>query len=82
DIEGYRLHAKSQICDWANFDADCAQLIETIRNRNATTAPFLFCSVPSSAADQLLCATRWTAKNHPPSENQRWRGERYHHDRI
>ncbi len=82
DIEGYRLHAKSHLCDWDNFDADCAQLIESIRERNATTAPFLFCSVPSTATDQLLCATRWTAKNHPPSENQRWRGERYHHDRI
>lgn len=82
DIEGYRLHAKSHICDWTNFDADCDQLIDSIRNRDATAAPFLFCSVPSSAADQLLCATRWTAKNHPPSESQRWRGERYHHDRI
>ncbi|MGY3495919.1 protein O-GlcNAc transferase [Bradyrhizobium sp. USDA 4502] len=82
DIEGYRLHAKSHICDWAGFDAECDQLIELIRTRNATTPPFLFCSVPSSTADQLLCATRWTAKNHPPSASQRWRGERYDHDRI
>ncbi|MHC1944486.1 tetratricopeptide repeat protein [Bradyrhizobium sp. UFLA06-06] len=82
DIEGYRLHAKSHICDWADFDAECDQLIELIRTRNATTPPFLFCSVPSSTADQLLCATRWTAKNHPPSASQRWRGERYDHDRI
>ncbi|MGY4572963.1 O-linked N-acetylglucosamine transferase family protein [Bradyrhizobium sp. USDA 3256] len=82
DIEGYRLHAKSHMCDWADLDAECDRLIESIRNRNATTPPFLFCSVPSSTADQLLCATRWTAKNHPPSASQRWRGERYHHDRI
>ncbi|MCP1913437.1 MULTISPECIES: tetratricopeptide repeat protein [Bradyrhizobium] len=82
DIEGYRLHAKSHICDWAGFDAECDRLVELIRTRNATTPPFLFCSVPSSTADQLLCATRWTAKNHPPSISQRWRGERYHHDRI
>ncbi|MCS3446891.1 MULTISPECIES: tetratricopeptide repeat protein [Bradyrhizobium] len=82
DIEGYRLHAKSHICDWAGFDAGCDQLIELIRTRNATTPPFLFCSVPSSTVDQLLCATRWTAKNHPPSASQRWRGERYDHDRI
>ncbi|MCA1396395.1 glycosyltransferase family 41 protein [Bradyrhizobium sp. BRP56] len=82
DIEGYRLHAKSHICDWADFDAECDRLIELIRTRNATTPPFLFCSVPSSTADQLLCATRWTAKNHPPSLSQRWRGERYDHDRI
>lgn len=82
DIEGYRLHVKSHLCDWADFDAECDQLIGSIRNRNATTPPFMFCNIPSSAADQLLCATRWTAKNHPPSENQRWRGERYDHDRI
>ncbi|MBR1160270.1 tetratricopeptide repeat protein [Bradyrhizobium elkanii] len=82
DIEGYRLHAKSHTCDWAGFDAGCDRLIELIRNRNATTPPFLFCSVPSSTADQLLCATRWTAKNHPPSASRRWRGERYDHDRI
>ncbi|HEX7920493.1 MAG TPA: tetratricopeptide repeat protein [Bradyrhizobium sp.] len=82
EIEGYRLHAKSHLCDWSDFDADCNQLIKSIRNRDATTPPFFFCSVPSSAADQLLCATRWIARNHPPSESQRWRGERYHHDRI
>ncbi|WP_375787873.1 tetratricopeptide repeat protein [Bradyrhizobium sp. Pha-3] len=82
EIEGYRLHAKSHMCDWVDFDAECSQLIESIRNRDAATPPFLFCNVPSSVADQLLCATRWTAKNHPPSERQRWRGERYHHDRI
>ncbi|MGY3583078.1 protein O-GlcNAc transferase [Bradyrhizobium sp. USDA 4341] len=82
DIEGDRLHAKSHICDWVDFDAECDQFIESIRNRNAIPPPFLLFGVPSSAADQLLCATRWTAKNHPPSESQRWRGERYDHDRI
>ncbi|MCA6104221.1 tetratricopeptide repeat protein [Bradyrhizobium australafricanum] len=82
EIEGYRLHAKSHMCDWTDFDAERDRLIESIRTRNATTPPFLFCSVPSSTADQLLCATRWTAKNHPPSASQRWRGERYDHDRI
>lgn len=82
NIEGDRLHAKSHICDWTSFDAECDQFIESIRNRNAVASPFLLFGVPSSAADQLLCAKRWTARNHPPSGSQRWRGERYHHDRI
>ncbi|QOZ36882.1 glycosyltransferase family 41 protein [Bradyrhizobium sp. CCBAU 53421] len=82
DIEGDRLHAKSHVCDWVGFDAECDQFIDSIRNRNAVASPFLLFGVASSAADQLLCATRWTAKNHPPSGTQRWRGERYHHDRI
>ncbi|HEX7881875.1 MAG TPA: tetratricopeptide repeat protein, partial [Afipia sp.] len=82
NIEGDRLHAKSHICDWADFDAECDHFIESIRNRNAIAPPFLLFGIPSSAADQLLCATRWIARNHPPSESPRWRGERYHHDRI
>lgn len=82
NIAGDRLHAKSHICDWAGLDAECDRFIESIRNQNTTTPPFQLCHLPSSAADQLLCATRWIARNHPPSQNQRWRGERYHHDRI
>ncbi|HEX8030690.1 MAG TPA: hypothetical protein VF491_19595, partial [Vicinamibacterales bacterium] len=82
NIEGDRLHAKSHICDWADFDVECDHFIESIRNRNAIAPPFLLFGIPSSAADQLLCATRWIARNHPPSESPRWRGERYHHDRI
>lgn len=82
DIEGDRLYAKSHLCDWMDLDVGRAHFIDSIRNRDAIAPPFLLFGVPSLADDQLLCARRWVAKNHPPSEQPIWQGERYDHDRI
>jgi predicted O-linked N-acetylglucosamine transferase (SPINDLY family) len=80
-IAGHRLYAKMQLCDWRDWDADCAQLVASVRDGKATTQPFIFLAVPSSPADQLQCAEAWTAQ-HFRAEAPRWQGERYRHDRI
>jgi protein O-GlcNAc transferase len=79
---GSRLEVRSHICDWTNFESESTQLIEAIRDRKAVVSPFLMFGIPSSAADQLLCARQWIAKKHPPSDNPVWRGAIYDHDRI
>src|SRR5204863_18857 len=39
-VEGARFHAKMHTCDWSNFDAECAHLLSSVRNRNINTSPF------------------------------------------
>jgi predicted O-linked N-acetylglucosamine transferase (SPINDLY family) len=79
--ESARLHSKMHICDWSNFDADCAHLISSVRNENVNI-PFQLLAIPSSSGDQLQCAKRWIANKYPPSEKSIWQGNRYDHSRI
>ena len=81
-VEGDRLHAKMRLCDWSNFDSECAHLIASVRNGNVNTTPFVFLTIPSSSAEQLQCAKLWIASKFPPSETPIWQGERYDHKRI
>jgi protein O-GlcNAc transferase len=80
-VEGLRLHAKSHICDWANFDTDCVHLISAIRSGKPTAGPFQLLSIPSSPKDQLECAKLWAAKYYLPTKNE-YRRDRRQHDRI
>jgi protein O-GlcNAc transferase len=80
-IEGHRLYAKMQLCDWRDRDADCAHLIASVRAGRPATQPFIFLAVSSSPADQLQCAQVWT-DGHFKTEAPLGRGERYRHDRI
>jgi predicted O-linked N-acetylglucosamine transferase (SPINDLY family) len=80
--EGDRLHAKMRVCDWNNFDSECAHLIASVRSGNINTSPFVFLTIPSSSADQLQCAKLWIADKNLPFEKPLWRGERYDHKRI
>jgi protein O-GlcNAc transferase len=80
--EGHRFYAKMHLCDWNNWDAECARLVASVQSGNANTQPFIFLTLPSSPADQLQCSRLWTAANFPASEKPVWQGERYDHDRI
>jgi protein O-GlcNAc transferase len=77
-----RINTKNCICQWAGWDADCAQLISSVQNGDVNVGPFEFLAVPSSAQDQLTCAKSWIKIMHPPSAQPLWQGERYSHDRI
>ena len=80
--EGARFHAKMHLCDWSNFDAECAHLISSVRKGRVNTGPFAILPISSSAQEQLQCAELWVSKMHPSYQNPVWKGERYRHDRI
>jgi protein O-GlcNAc transferase len=80
--EGDRLNAKMRVCDWSNFDLECAHLVASVRSGNANTSPFVFLTIPSSPAEQLQCARLWVTNKFPPSQQPIWQGERYNHKRI
>jgi protein O-GlcNAc transferase len=81
-LESSRFHTKMHLCDWNNFDTECAHLISTVKGGLVDVAPFPLLAIASSSADQLQCAGLWTANRYRPSDKPIWRGERYHHDRI
>jgi predicted O-linked N-acetylglucosamine transferase (SPINDLY family) len=76
---GLRLHAKMQLCDWTNIEAEFGQILSMIRDRRPLS-PFICLSVPSSLADQLNCAKVFVANQ--PRFQALWRGETYSHERI
>jgi predicted O-linked N-acetylglucosamine transferase (SPINDLY family) len=77
---GHRLHAKLNLCDWTNLDAEITHLLSGLRDRQPVSVPFSILSIPSSAADQLQCARRYV--DDQPSFPPLWRGQVYSHDRI
>jgi protein O-GlcNAc transferase len=81
-LEGLRLHSKMFLCDWSNFDAECAHLISSAKSGKVNTQPFPLLSIPSSSREQLQCARLWIDDSIPPSSNTKWRGDRYRHDRV
>ena len=80
ELEGIRLHNKMNLCDWSNFDNECAHLISAVRNGNINTRPFGFLTISSSSDDQHRCAKLYNTNKY--SETPVWQGERYDHDRI
>jgi len=80
--EGTRLHSKMQLCDWTSFDAECANLMTSVRDGRPVAAPFVLFALSSSPDDQLQCARLWVKEDYSSSKPMIWQGERYGHDRI
>jgi protein O-GlcNAc transferase len=81
-VEGARLHASMQLCDWSDFESSLDHLINSIREGKATTAPFVPLAVTESPGLQLQCARLWASKKYPPAAAPIWKGKIYKHDRI
>jgi protein O-GlcNAc transferase len=54
------VHQRQHACDWTNFETDQARLLEIVRSGKSAIAPFVLLASTASAADQLLCAQKWT----------------------
>jgi protein O-GlcNAc transferase len=55
-LPGDVLHAKMQICDWRDFENESSSLIARVENSQPVADPFMFLSLPSTAAQRLRCA--------------------------
>jgi protein O-GlcNAc transferase len=75
-----RLHAKQNMCDWSNFDAEIIGLSSAVSRSKSASTPFAILSMPSSPADQLKAARRYATSlpHFPPLRSD----EAYSHDRI
>ncbi len=66
-LYGARLHAKMQICDWATYDADLAQVSNKIEHDERAAAPFTAITFKDAPAIQRKAAEVWTAEVFPPN---------------
>jgi protein O-GlcNAc transferase len=80
-LEGARLKAKMQICDWRHFDAERAQLIASLK-QGRMVQPFDLLSISAAASEQCLCATTFSERNWPRTNMARVYADRSPHDRI
>ena len=64
-LEGARLNAKMQLCDWVNLAAEESNLLANIRNGIAASIPFPVLAMPSTPADQLRCAQIYATDKYP-----------------
>ena len=81
-VEGARLDAKMQLCEWRNYDTECSHLISSIRSGTGNTLPFHILGIPSTPDDQLRCAKQHVSNKFPLSEKSIWRRKRYNHKKI
>jgi protein O-GlcNAc transferase len=80
-IEGYRLHAKLHLCDWTNFESECAHLVANVNRGIPAAVPLALIGIPSSPADQLKCARTHVADRVAPSSKP-IQGAPHDRDRI
>jgi len=81
-VEGARLHAGLECCDWENLDVDCKKLSESIRSNHANATPFDFLALSYSAEDQLKCSQLWVERKVSQSALPLWRQRLRGHDKI
>lgn len=79
---GLRLQSKMWLCDWSNFDTECANLLSQMRDGRAVSSPGALLAMPSGPEDQLQCARQWVANNCPAQAPMVEAGRTYQHDRI
>lgn len=79
EIEGARLHAKMNLCNWDNLEEEITHLKEGIRAGKVNSLPFALLSLTDSPDDHLRCAKAWVAAKLRPSSTT---GATYKHDKI
>lgn len=80
-VEGERLICKMNLCDWRDYEAECAHLLHSIKDRTASD-PFVLLSVPCSPETQLQYARVFNREKFVPPDRPVWTGERRDHSRI
>jgi predicted O-linked N-acetylglucosamine transferase (SPINDLY family) len=58
-MHGMRLHAKSSICDWHDFDAEIDRLVRRIERNEAAASPFCMLALSDSPELQRKAAEVW-----------------------
>ena len=55
-------HQLKELCDWRQLDDLTAELIASVEARSGAVNPFVFLSLDTTPAQQLLCARNWAAE--------------------
>jgi protein O-GlcNAc transferase len=79
-VEGARLSAKMNLCDWDNIESEIPHFLSAATNQKVASSPFILLALPSSPAEQLQAAQTFVADQ--VLFPRLWRGEIRSHDRI
>jgi predicted O-linked N-acetylglucosamine transferase (SPINDLY family) len=66
-VYGVRRHARMEICDWREFEADVAAIAGRIQGGQAAADPFVLLTLSDSAALQRRAAENWVRQECPPA---------------
>lgn len=81
-VEGARLSAQMNICDWQNLADAMAKLTRAAAEGRASASPFTQLFLSASAEDQLRSAQAWVRAKYPGDHSARWRGPVHDHDKV
>lgn len=81
EVRAMLFSAKLQACDWRGLDIVIDTLLAQLRNEDAAFNPHILFGIPSTPADHLICASRFSARRHPAMAPL-YRGERYDNERV
>lgn len=81
-IEGLRLFAKMNLCNWDGLEQEIGHLTEAIRAGKANSSPFVLLSLTDNPEDHLRCARTWARAKLPQLSKSASGGEIRRHDRI
>jgi predicted O-linked N-acetylglucosamine transferase (SPINDLY family) len=82
DAAAARMHAKMNICDWKDFDAEWQNLNASIAEDYKSTGPFLFLAVSESSSELKKYAETWTARKFPAAYHPLWRDVVHKHKKT
>ncbi len=80
-LQGARLKAKMQVCDWRDFDVERAQLMASL-GQGRIVQPFDLLSISTSTSAQYQCARSFSERNWPLAAGERVHRKRRADDRI
>jgi predicted O-linked N-acetylglucosamine transferase (SPINDLY family) len=79
---GTLLHARMQLCDWAGFQSDVADLIGKVQRNAKATPSFPILSLTASLQVQRKAAEIFCEDMYPSALTPAWSGQKYEHKRI
>jgi len=79
---GNYLQCKQFEYNWNGFEATVLELLEGVDAGKAVSSPFNLMSLPSTPAQQELCAKIWVQEYHPDVQSAKNLGLKYAHDKI
>jgi predicted O-linked N-acetylglucosamine transferase (SPINDLY family) len=81
-IEGARLYAKMNLCNWDDWEEEVSHLLEAVRAGKVASSPFTLLSLTDAPDDHLRCAKAWVAAALPRFSKSAPGGVIYEHDKI
>jgi predicted O-linked N-acetylglucosamine transferase (SPINDLY family) len=81
-IRGAMLHNRMKICDWASFERDLDQLLQSIEKDEKASYPFPVLGLTGDPASQRRAAEVYAADEFPPNPDLGPIAKRSRHDRI